>query len=368
QIFGSRHQAYDVTNKNQAYFAEGTYAVNDRLDLTVGVRYTDDEREFTRIQTLFGGAFDPTYFCPGMPTIEVAPGVLLPASDRCYQEVDYDETTPRVILSYQLNDDVMFYGSYSVGYSSGGFNQDRRMRPYLPEESDNWEFGTKSTLLDGRLRVNATIFHNTYENQQLTVSRIVDGQPTADLINAQEATLQGLELEILARLTDRLSMMITGGYLEGEYDEFTVEDNIIDPATLVESIVTRDLSDIEFGDNGDEVSFDISFLHQASFKFGDITTSVGFSFKDDQYYSLLNTPSSKEDSYWLTDARITWHLTNGQTSISLWGTNLTDEVYVAGMLNQSGDTEIGGTDPSLGMTAVYWGDPRRYGLELRHSF
>ena len=368
QIFGSRHQAYDVTNKNQAYFAEGTYAVNDRLDLTLGVRYTDDEREFTRIQTLFSGAFDPTYFCPGMPTVEVAPGVLLPASDRCYQEVDYDETTPRVILSYQLNDDVMFYGSYSVGYSSGGFNQDRRMRPYLPEESDNWEFGTKSTLLDGRLRVNATIFHNTYENQQLTVSRIVDGQPTADLINAQEATLQGLEFEILTRLADRLSMMITGGYLEGEYDEFTVEDNIINPATLVESIVTRDLSDIEFGDNGDEVSLDISFLHQASFKFGDITTSVGFSFKDDQYYSLENTPSSKEDSYWLTDARITWHLTNGKTSISLWGTNLTDEEYVAGMLNQSGDTEIGGTDPSLGMTAVYWGDPRRYGLELRHSF
>lgn len=138
--------------------------------------------------------------------------------------------------------------------------------------------------------------------------------------------------------------------------------------TLVESIVPRDLSDIEFGDNGDEISFDISFLHQASFKFGDITTSVGFSFKDDQYYSLLNTPSSKEDSYWLTDARITWHLTNGQTSISLWGTNLTDEEYVAGMLNQSGDTEIGGTNPSLGMTADYWGDPRRYGLELRHSF
>ena len=74
------------------------------------------------------------------------------------------------------------------------------------------------------------------------------------------------------------------------------------------------------------------------------------------------------DSYWLTDARVTWHLTNGQTSVSLWSSNLTDEDYVTNMINQSGDTEIGGIDGSLGMTADYWGDPRRVGLELRHSF
>ena len=75
-----------------------------------------------------------------------------------------------------------------------------------------------------------------------------------------------------------------------------------------------------------------------------------------------------EDSYWLLDARITLSLPNDQTTISLWGTNLTDKEYVNNMLNQSGDTEIGGTDPSLGMTADYWGDPRRYGLEVRHRF
>ena len=368
QIFGSRTQGYNVVNENRAFFAEGTYAVTDKLDLTVGVRYTKDEREFERPQTLFDGSFDPTYFCPGMPTVEVAPGVILPASDRCIQDVEFDKTTPRAILAYQVSDDVMVYGSYSVGYSSGGFNQDTRMRPFEPETSDNFEFGTKAMLFDGRLRLNATVFHNSYENQQLTVGRIVDGQPTADLINAQEATLQGLELEMLAQLTDSLSMTFTGGYIEGEYDEFTVEDNVIDPLTLAESIVTRDLSDIEFGNDGDSISMDISFLHQASFKFGDITTSLGFTFKDDTYYTLVNTPSSKVDSYWISDARITWHLTNGQTSISLWGTNLGDEEYVTNMLNQSGDTEIGGTDVSLGMSTDYWGDPRRFGLQINHSF
>lgn len=71
--------------------------------------------------------------------------------------------------------------------------------------------------------------------------------------------------------------------------------------------------------------------------------------------------------YWIADLRITWHLANDSTSVSLWATNLFDENYVDTMLNQSGDVEIGGIDPSLGMSADYWGEPRRWGVEVRHS-
>ena len=265
-----------MTNKNQSIFAEAVYQINDQLSLTLGARYTSDDREFTRIQTLFGGAADPAYLCPGMTFLEVAPGVSISASDRCYQEVSYSKTTPRVILSYNVNDDVMLYGSYSMGYSSGGFNQDTRMRPYLPEVSDNYELGAKTMLMDGRLRLNATAFLNNNQNQQLTVGRLVNGQPTADLINAQEATLMGVEIDILGQLSDNLAVAVTAGYLEGEYDEFTVEDNVIDPATLAESIVTRDLSATEFGNNGSEVSFDISVLHYLDLPQGGDITSVSY--------------------------------------------------------------------------------------------
>lgn len=369
QLFGSRGQSYDVTNENQAFFAEVTYKINDRVDVTVGARHTSDDREFTRIQTLFGGAPDPAYFCPGMPTIEVAPGVLVSASDRCSQDVSYSKTTPRIILSYDVSDDFMVYGSYSVGYSSGGFNQDVRMRAFLPEVSDNIEIGFKSDLLENRMRLNATVFHNIYENQQVTVGRLVNGQPTADLINAKEATLIGIEFDVLARLTDDLSLSMTGGYIEGDYDQFTIDDNVTDPVTLEESILERDLSSVEFGNNGSEKSFDVSLLHTYRMgDRGDVTTSLGYSFKDDAYYTLENTPSSFEPSYWLLDGRVTWNLGNGSTRVSLWGTNLTDKEYVDTMINQSGDTAIGGIDPSLGMTAVYWGNPRRIGLDVTHAF
>ena len=373
QLYGSRYQAYDVVNKNKAVFAEATYTLNDRWDVTLGARYTEDEREFTRIQTLFGGDFDPAYFCPGMPTVELAPGVVISGSDRCFQDVSYDKITPRAIVNYQLNDDVMFYASYSVGYSSGGFNQDVRMRAYEPEVSDNYEFGFKSEFFDSKLRVNASAFINDYQNQQLTVGRVVNGQATADLINAQEAQIKGLELEVLGQLTDALSIAISAGYIEGDYKKFTVEDNAIetnpDTGEITESIVVRDLSDVEFGNNGDELSFDVSLLHIMDLgNNGDITSSLGYSYKDDQYSTLRNTPSSFEPSYWLLDSRVTWNLPNGKTHISLWGTNLTDEEYVDTQINQSGDLAVGGTDPSLGMTAVYWGAPQRFGLEVRHTF
>ncbi len=372
QIFGSRNQAYDVINKNEAVFAELTYSLTDQWDLTVGARYTSDDRDFTRIQTLFGGAFDPFYFCPGMPTVELAPGVPAAASDRCRQTVSYSKTTPRVIISYQPSSDLMLYGSYSLGYSSGGFNQDVRMRAYLPETADNYEFGFKSDLMDGRLRLNATVFSNQYKNQQLTVGRLVNGQPTADLINAQQATLNGVEVEVLGRLTDQLTVTLSLGYLDGEYDEFTVIDNVTvvaEDGSLSSVETERDLSYIEFGNKGKNLSMDVGLLHNMNLAgAGELVSSIGATFKDDRYYTLENTPSSFQPSYWLVDGRITWFLSNGQSSLSLWGNNLTDEDYVTTMIDQAGTIQIGGADPSLGMAASYWGEPRRFGLEFKHSF
>lgn len=371
QLYGSRSQAYDVTNENQAFFAEVTFSLNEKWDLTVGARRTTDDRDFTRIQTLFNGQPDPFYFCPGMPLVELAPGVVAAGSDRCRQTVSYSKTTPRVIASYQASDDVMFYGSYSLGYSSGGFNQDTRMRPYLPETADNYEFGMKSDLLDGRMRFNATVFHNEYKNQQLTVGRLVDGQPTADLINAQQATLSGVEIETMARLTDSLTFTATMGYIRGDYDEFTVIDNVTvvsGDGSLSSQEVERDLSDTEFG-SGPSYSFDLGLMHNMSLgDSGELMTSIGASFKDATDYTLNNTPSSQQPSYWLVDGRMTWFMANDKTSVSLWVNNLFDKDYVTTMLDQAGDIQIGGIDQGLGMAASYWGEPRRYGLELKHRF
>ena len=376
KLLGSETQGSITNMQNQAVFFEGTYGLSDNLDLTIGARYTEDEREYTRSSELYEdasaigmpGTFNLFYACPTMVTNAFG----FATSDRCTRTVEYSETTPRAILSYQQTDDVLFYASYSKGYSSGGFNGDVAMRRFLPETSDNYEFGMKGEFLDNRLRVNATLFSTTYENQQVTVGRIVNGTPIADLVNAQEATLEGMEFEILAQLSDSLVLTAMLATFEGEYDEFIIEDNTTvtnADGSLSALVVERDITDTGFGGNDDRLTWDVSLIHTYDLGDGsDIQSTIGISYHDEENYTLEDVPSSVADDYELVDARITWNLADGQTSISLWGTNLTDEDYVNNMLSQSGDIEIGGTNFSLGMTADYWGEPRRYGVEFRRNF
>tara|TARA_B110000003_G_scaffold134146_1_gene136127 strand:- start:23 stop:673 length:651 start_codon:yes stop_codon:yes gene_type:complete len=216
------------------------------------------------------------------------------------------------------------------------------------------------------------MFSTTYENQQVTVGRIVNGTPIADLVNAQEATLEGMEFEILAQLTDSLVLSAMVATFEGEYDEFVIQDNTTitnADGSLSTQVVERDISSTGFGGNDDRLTWDLSLMHTYDLGNGsDIQSTIGISYHDEENYTLEDVPSSVADDYELVDARITWNLADGQSSIALWGTNLTDEDYVNTMLSQSGDIEIGGTNFSLGMTTDYWGQPRRYGIEYRRNF
>ncbi|MCZ6618766.1 MAG: TonB-dependent receptor, partial [Gammaproteobacteria bacterium] len=190
----SRRQETHGTQKSYAVFAEGTFDVTEKLSVTAGYRWTKDTRIFKRFQFTSTGGFDPGNLCPGM----VVDAMGNATTSSCEQKLTYSQATPRAIVNYDFTDDVMVYGSFSRGYSSGGMNGDIRMRPFEPEISDNWEVGMKSQWFDRRVQLNLNAFRNDYENQQITVSRLVGGQPTADLINAQEATIEGVEMEIQA--------------------------------------------------------------------------------------------------------------------------------------------------------------------------
>ena len=371
QMFGSRTQYNDVTNGNDAFFAEGTFVLNDKTDITVGVRKTEDDRKYTRGQYLYvgnnaQGPFDPGNNCPG----NIDPTTMVARAETCYQEVDYSETTSRVILSHATTENLMTYYSYSKGYSSGGFNQAIDMKAFLPEISDNYEVGFKSTLRDGTVRLNGTYFYNIYENQQITVGRVIDGQPTADIINAKEAQIEGIELELLAQLSDSWAMTVTYGFMDGKYNSFTVDDYSYDPTTFVTSITTRDLSDTSFGysgDNGKSYTFDMALIHTQTLSSGaNVVSQIGLTKRDNSWGTLRHTPGSGMPGYSLIDGRIAYSLPDGVTTITLWGTNLTDKEYVSSMLWQGGDPEIG--DPSLGMTGEWWGQPRRFGIEWRRDF
>ena len=279
----------------------------------------------------------------------------------CKQEVSFSESTPRVIVNYAFNDDVMAYLSFSRGYSSGGLNGDVFMQPYEPEISDNWEVGMKSQWFERRLQLNVTVFQNDYQNHQITVGRLVDGQIQENLFNAQAATLEGYEVELLAAPAEGWFVTGTYGYLDGNYDEFTVTDNTFDPITRETTSVVRDLSDLSFIAFTPHRSWNLSVAKEFYLDHGgSLTAQVGYNYRG-PYYSaavLTRLRRHRTDPLGLVDARLRWDMANGKTSVSLWGTNLSDELY----FRYAQDLE------AAGILTYYYAEPRRFGLTLEHRF
>lgn len=375
QFAGSRIQAVNGKNTSTAVFGEMTWRFIENWSVTAGVRYTEDERDFNRSQVLTAGVLDAGLVCPDGSTPAVGQLAGLSGPMTCSTDAKFNKLTPRVIFSHDVSDTVLLYGGWSKGYSSGGFNQDIRQRPFEPEESDNWEFGMKSTWADRRVLLNLTAFFNSYKNQQITVGRTVDNQPTADLINAQKAEIWGVEGEIKVVPADGWLLTAAIGWIDGEYDEFTVLDNSTGPPPDNLPILTaRDLSDTKVIRGAPyTASVSVSYTHYVDGG-GDLTSQIGWSQRGRTYNTLETVRSSRQEAYGLLDGRVNWVLPNGNTSISLWGRNLLDKEYFSSAIDLSGGLSpsdrqfVAGVGQPTGTNTKYWGEPRRFGVELRHSF
>ena len=347
QAFNSNFQDYDATNESQAIFAEGTYAFTDKLSVTAGVRYSQDDRRLSLLQELLSGGADPAYMCPG--------GVA-PILRTCERSGSFSELTPRVIVSHQFSDNVMIYGGWSKGYSSGGFNQNPALQDYAPEVSKNWEFGFKSTLADGRLRLNATTFLNTYENQQLSVARIINNQNVIAILNAQEATLFGFEAEAVA-LIGNWTTTLAAGTTDGEYEEFEVLDTTIGPAPdLIETTELRNLKSNELV-LGPPFTFSLGISNTLEIGSGRLVSQLGWAHRGRQFYDISAFKGTEQDAFGLMDGRVTYFFANERTTLSLQGTNLLDKEWY---------TAAGG-DANAARLAFLAGEPRRMALQLRHK-
>ena len=365
-----RNQESHGTQSSYAAFAEGTYEINDDWSVTAGYRYTKDTRKFRRYQYGTDGSFDPGNLCPGMPVDENGAATR----EYCDQEVRYGRATPRVIANYNVNDDVMVFVSFARGYSAGGMNGDIRMRPFDPEISDNWEIGVKSRLADDRVQLNANVFFNDYTNRQITVSRMQRGQPTADLINAQKATLKGIEFELQATPIANLYLTASGGYFDGEYDEFSTIDTEFDAVTLEE---TEFLNDFSYLDYPSGTNWSLHAAYEVAMDNGGmITFGGGWSHRGRQVATLRSFSTSIQEAYGTLDARIVWEMPNNKTNLAIWGTNLNDKEYFNGSLDLpsgnliNGDTTDKYGEPigqDLGVTIIYPAEPRRFGITLTHN-
>jgi iron complex outermembrane recepter protein len=193
-------------------FTQFDYQVTDALKLTLGYRYTEDDKDFRMI---FNG---------------VTPLPFVPATGLVEHLNTYSEGTGRLGLDYTVPteseniDRLLIYASAAEGFKSGGyngiaiFNFNDALSPYTPENNTTYEVGVKSDLFNNRLRVNANYFISDTDDLTLNAQVIVDGLATFPVTNAGKAQVKGLEVEITAVPTDGLTLFLSGtGLMDGKF-------------------------------------------------------------------------------------------------------------------------------------------------------
>ncbi|MBS3928880.1 MAG: TonB-dependent receptor [Sphingomonadales bacterium] len=230
-----RSNTDDLTVNTYGLFGEAYFKFSDRLKLTAGLRYNNDEKNVVARTTLasfitpytstnafttpFGAGFDadPASVCtPAGSNIAGAIGSVPGCNDWQRRTVKFDEMTGRAVLDFALTDDNMVYVSYSRGYKSGGINPP--LSPvfavsdtFAPEFVNAFEIGSKNSFAGGKIVLNLTGFYYDYKGLQL--SRIVARTSVNDNVNA---TIYGLEAEAVLRPTPELTMNFGASYLHAE--------------------------------------------------------------------------------------------------------------------------------------------------------
>lgn len=218
------------------YF-DGTWHATDRLNITAGLRYTKDKKRWTwengqrQIENVaeleLQGPVATAFAANGLPTnladlhaflmsnVIGGNGDLVFSGVYNYQRPSdsWDYLSPRVVVDYKLSDDVLIYGSWAMGHKAGGHNTQELNSVFDNEEVTNFEAGFKSTLLDGRMRLNMSTWSYTYDDKQSIRLVDVDGSGLPQYItDTQDLKGKGIDFDWQFLATEGLTLFATASY------------------------------------------------------------------------------------------------------------------------------------------------------------
>jgi len=332
----------DIKGQSYAAFLSGTYTFSDNFSIQGGVRYTYEKKDFTFFQEVI-----PFYIIPGNPATIVGIGYAL-AADVPETQREYSDgaISGDFSLNYKVTKDVLVYGKYARGFKAGGFNttisatSDPGDLEYGPEYVDSFELGFKSTLAEGRLRINAAAFYLKYKNKQEQIMT-----PAIEFIasNAGQASSRGFEVEITALPVDGLDITASLGYVDAKYDEFK-------PSPFEDFSGNRMIAAPRWtAFFAPQYSFPI-FSGWEAFLRGELR------YRSESFTDAVNDPRFISVANTVLNGRIGFESANGKYSVYVWGKNLTGTDYL-----------IFGWE---GFGAVHVGvnAPRMAGVEVRFNF
>ena len=140
-------------------------------------------------------------------------------------KASFDSFNPRITLDWQATDNTLLYAVYAEGNKPGGFNSTVAIEAGLPtfdeEEVKSFELGAKNTLADGQVVLNGSIFFNDIDGYQLTQNARAGANTTSATVNAGDAEIKGLELEMMYRPAGVTGLTLSANYtyLDPEFTE-----------------------------------------------------------------------------------------------------------------------------------------------------
>ena len=341
-----------------AGFADGTYDITDSLHLTAGLRYTHEKKAWAGRPRVNIFALDgaPALSDLSEP-LEAADFGRFPTGV-VHDSESWSEPTYRLNLSYDFNDDLFGWVTYSRGFKSGGYNDQLgtqlnpitplSAKPTEPEIADSFEVGLKARVANSA-SVALNLFQVEYTDAQRTfnVSFPSGGQETL-FFNAAEMTVTGAEFEGTWSVNDALTLRTSGAWLDAEFDKYVADTNY-------DGVLDVDLSG-NVPQRAPEWQWMVEGLYEhAVWNYGNLEWNVRVSYEDDnvagysdvdpQFDAILNSKT-------LIDASVTFTDPDDSYYVRLYGQNLSDERYRTGSLSVA----------TLWVMTAY-GQPRTFGIE-----
>lgn len=376
-------QANDSTS--WAIYGQSTWVLNDRLNVTAGLRYSAEEKEYTvsgqAFLDLFGDA-QGTLAATGIPSIDILNQTAIVVTVQQFDELtakdDWDNISGLLALDWQVSDDVMLFGTLSTGFKSGGFTGSpssaaRAGVSFDPEEALNIEIGTKGYFLDRRLRLNASVFSTDYDDLQVTFFTIPLGSAARFgeffTENASSAEITGLEIEFLAVPNDNFEIGGSVAFLNTEYKDFLTKTIVDPPRCGGDDAVPVDPNDpsqgcqLDFSGNNlrqaPELSANLFARYEWQLGSGaSIAAKVDYRYQDKSFYDPDENPLTLIPSYSLINGRVAYTSESGAWEIAAWVKNLGDEEYVRHIYSQRGGT----------VSFANYGAPRQVGLTFTYNY
>jgi len=297
---------------------------------------------------------------PGNPDPRL--GAIVNVGDGALQsELDYSETTYRIGAEYDWGSDNLLYATFETGYRAGGVDLSVVSPTYDPEYIDAYTIGSKNRFLDNTLQFNAEAFLWKYDGQQVTYFTTLDGASAFPIANA-DATIQGLDLDIIWAASTATTIGFNTQFLDSTYDELTL---VSDPGRGRFGCESQGVNaGIEtYNCSGNELLYapefgaDLSVNHVVNFGEYDLSLTAVASHRAEQETNFLFLNETASDSYTMFNVDATLYADQSGWSISAFVRNLTDEQFTM-------NTNVS----NRGLAYGIWSPPRTYGVRFMANF